>query len=261
MVIYCLDCKTKLRLPDEAIGRKVRCRHCGAKFVVDEAFLKDEARFRHVERERVRRREEFEAQFLKPIGKVLGQIRSVIGIILMLPFYAIWAIVNRILNGSSPSLDEVLGRSTESPLGGSSGCEPDYGPDSDSIEECGADVSDGRSHMSASEPDPSRCRRYLDPQGRLLGYRDELGWVHIDCGRTFIGRIADDGSFYDSSGTYRGQIEDAGNVWVDGSGYNGFQDCNTYSHEGHAGIPDIYEEGGDGTGGAFRSLLDSEEDI
>ena len=55
MVVYCLKCKTKLRLPDEAIGRKVRCRHCGAKFVTDEAFLKEEARFRHAERKKARK--------------------------------------------------------------------------------------------------------------------------------------------------------------------------------------------------------------
>ena len=63
MVIYCLECKTKLWLPDEAIGRKVRCRHCGAKSVVDEAFMREEARFRHVERERARR-----ARSARPTG-------------------------------------------------------------------------------------------------------------------------------------------------------------------------------------------------
>ena len=234
MVVYCLKCKTKLRLPDEAIGRKVRCRHCGAKFVTDEAFLKEEARFRHAERKK--------ARYIKSIRTVLKQIGLATLMLLISPFYVIWVIVKAMWAASEPSLDVPSGRLS----GAYSG---------DSIEEGGIDMPGGSSYASEAKEDSSRCRQYWDSNGRCVGYRDEMGWVHAEDGRSFIGKIDDDGTFYDSSGNYRGQIEEGGAIWVDGKGFVGFQDGDTYSEEGHAGIPDIYEEGGDGTGGAFQSLL------
>ena len=48
---------------------------------------------------------------------------------------------------------------------------------------------------------------YYDSQGTFVGYRDEAGWVHAEGGRNYIGRIDDDGSFYDGSGMYRGHVD------------------------------------------------------
>ena len=109
----------------------------------------------------------------------------------------------------------------------------------------------------------SRSRSYYDSQGKFVGYRDETGWVHAEGGRNFIGRIDDDGTFYDSSGMYRGQVDShdgSGYIWEDCKGYTGFQDGNRFSNEGNIGIPDIYEDGGEGTGGAFHALLDDDDD-
>ena len=61
---------------------------------------------------------------------------------------------------------------------------------------------------------PSRERRYYDSHGMYIGCRDEEGWVHAEGGRNYIGRIDDDGTFYDGSGMYRGQVD-----LHDGSGY------------------------------------------
>ena len=109
----------------------------------------------------------------------------------------------------------------------------------------------------------SRSRSYYDSHGTFVGYRDEEGWVHAEGGRNYIGRIDDDGTFYDSSGMYRGQVDShdgSGYMWEDREGYTGFQDGNRFSNEGNIGIPDIYEDGGEGTGGAFQSLLDDDND-
>ena len=241
MVIYCLECKTKLRLTDEAIGRKVRCRHCGAKFVVDEAYLKDEARFRHAERERKRRRDKFAEQFLNPIGKIAGQIRSAVGMILLLPFYAVWGIVRYILEGSKPNLEDVTGRSMDLNSGVSMGYDSYHEDDDEFQDEIDDDSFEG---AATSEPreKSSRFRNYWDSKGRYVGYRDDMGWFHEEGGKSFAGYVDDDGVFYDSSGMRLGQIEESGYIWVDGKGYVGFKDGNTYSREGHYGIPDIYEE-------------------
>ena len=115
--------------------------------------------------------------------------------------------------------------------------------------------------MESSEV--SRSRSYYDSHGTFVGYRDEEGWVHAEGGRNYIGRIDDDGTFYDSSGMYRGQIDShdgSGYMWEDREGYTGFQDGNRFSSEGNIGIPDIYEDGGEGTGGAFHALLDDKDD-
>ena len=87
----------------------------------------------------------------------------------------------------------------------------------------------------------------------------ERGWIlsPLACARV---RLEDDGSFYDGSGAYRGQVEDGGLVWEEGNGYTGFHEDNHFSEEGHYGVPDIYEDGGDGTGGAFDSLMAGEND-
>ena len=64
-------------------------------------------------------------------------------------------------------------------------------------------------------------------------------------------------------GMYRGQIDShdgSGYMWEDRGGYTGFQDGNRFSSEGNIGIPDIYEDGGEGTGGAFHALLDDKDD-
>ena len=64
-------------------------------------------------------------------------------------------------------------------------------------------------------------------------------------------------------GMYRGQIDShdgSGYMWEDREGYTGFQDGNRFSNEGNIGIPDIYEDWGEGTGGAFQSLLDDDND-
>ena len=115
--------------------------------------------------------------------------------------------------------------------------------------------------MESSEV--SRSRSYYDSHGTFVGYRDEEGWVHAEGGRNYIGRIDDDGTFYDSSGMYRGQIDShdgSGYMWEDREGYTGFQDGNRFSNEGNIGIPDVYEDGGEGTGGAFHALLDDDDD-
>ena len=82
---------------------------------------------------------------------------------------------------------------------------------------------------------------YYDSHGTFAGYRDEDGWVHAEGGRNYIGRIDDDGSFYDGSGMYRGQVDShdgSGYIWEDCKGYTGFQDGNRFSNEGNIGIPD-----------------------
>ena len=107
---------------------------------------------------------------------------------------------------------------------------------------------------------PSRERRYYDSSGRFVGYRDESGWFHGEGGRNYMGYMEDDGSFYDGSGAYRGQVEDGGLLWEEGKGYTGFHESNHFSEEGHYGVPDVYEEGGDGTGGAFNSMIDDDDD-
>jgi hypothetical protein len=203
--------------------------------------MREEARFRHAERERARRREEFEAQFLKPIGKALGQIRSVIGTILMLPFYAVWGIVKYILEGSKPRLEDMTGRSMDLNSGASTGYDS-YNEDEDEFQDEIDDDSFEGATTSEPRERPSRFRNYWDSKGRHIGYRDDLGWFHEDCGESFAGYVDDDGVFYDSSGMRLGQIEECGYIWVDGKGYVGFKDGNTYSREGHYGIPDIYEE-------------------
>ena len=62
---------------------------------------------------------------------------------------------------------------------------------------------------------------YYDSQGTFVGYRDKAGWVHAEGGRNYIGRIDDDGSFYDGSGMYRGHVDShdgSGYVWEDREG-------------------------------------------
>lgn len=102
----------------------------------------------------------------------------------------------------------------------------------------------------------SKARRYYDSIGTYIGYRDEQGWVHGDRGQHYIGRIDDDGSFYDSSGMYRGTTKEDGYLWEDRKGYTGYQDGNRFSSEGNYGIPEVYEEGGEGTAGAFKRLYE-----
>ena len=119
------------------------------------------------------------------------------------------------------------------------------------------------SYENDSDEGSSRERQYYDSHGMYVGYRDAEGWVHAEGGRNFIGRIDDDGTFYDSSGMYRGQIDShdgSGYMWEDRGDYTGFQDGNRFSSEGNIGIPDIYEDGGEGTGGAFHALLDDKDD-
>ena len=100
----------------------------------------------------------------------------------------------------------------------------------------------------------SRERTYYGSDGAYVGYRDEAGWFHGEGGHNYMGYMEDDGSFYDGSGAYRGQVEDGGLLWEEGKGYTGFHEDNHFSEEGHYGIPDIYEDDGDGTGGAFAGL-------
>lgn len=240
MVIHCAKCKAKLQLPDYAVGRKVRCRRCGAKFVTDEAFMSGEARIRHEEQERKRRREEFAEQFLKPIGKIFAQIRSGVGTILMLPFYAVWGIVKYILEGSMPKMEDVTDLSMDVDNGASIGYDS-YHEGEDEFQD---EIDDSFEGAATSEPreKPSRFRNYWDSKGRYVGYRDDMGWFHEDGGKSYVGYVDDDGAFYDSSGMRLGQIEESSAVWVDGKGYVGMKDGNTYSREGHYGIPDIYEE-------------------
>ena len=119
------------------------------------------------------------------------------------------------------------------------------------------------SYENDSDEGSSRERQYYDSHGMYVGYRDAEGWVHAEGGRNFIGRIDDDGTFYDDSGMYRGQVDlhdGSGYLWEDRNGYTGFQDGSRFSEDEHAGIPDIYEEGGEGTGGAFKALLDDVDD-
>lgn len=134
----------------------------------------------------------------------------------------------------------------------------------DSYDYCDDDMDDyGLGDSPGGSSEPSRERRYYDSHGMYVGYRDEEGWVHAEGGRNYIGRIDDDGSLYDGSGMYRGQVDlhdGSGYVWEDREGYTGFQDGSRFSEDEHAGIPDIYEEGGEGTGGAFNALLDDEDD-
>ena len=121
----------------------------------------------------------------------------------------------------------------------------------------------GDSGENGSGDGSSRERQYYDSHGKYVGYRDEDGWVHAEGGRNYIGRIDDDGSFYDGSGMYRGQVDShggSGYTWEDREGYTGFQDGSSFSENEHVGIPDIYEEGGEGTGGAFDALLDDVDD-
>lgn len=107
---------------------------------------------------------------------------------------------------------------------------------------------------------PSRERSYYDSNGTYVGYRDASGWFHGEGGHNYMGYMKDDGSFYDGSGTYRGQVEDGGLVWEEGKGYTGFHDGNHFGEEGHYGMPDIYEEDGDETGGAFNSFMSEYDD-
>ena len=111
-----------------------------------------------------------------------------------------------------------------------------------------------------AEESPSRERTYYDSHGAYVGYRDESGWFHGEGGHYYMGYMNDDGSFYDGSGMYRGQVEEGGLVWEEGKGYTGFQEGNHFCKEGHGGVPDIYEDGGDGTGGAFDSLMYDDDD-
>ena len=111
-----------------------------------------------------------------------------------------------------------------------------------------------------SSESPSRGRTYYDSHGTYVGYRDESGWFHGEGGRNYAGYMEDDGSFYDGSGAYRGQVEDGGLLWKEGEGYAGLHEGNHFSEEGHYGVPDVYEEGGDGTGGAFDSMIDDDDD-
>ena len=106
----------------------------------------------------------------------------------------------------------------------------------------------------------SRTRTYYDSSGTYVGYRDEAGWFHGEGGHNYMGYMDDDGSFYDGSGMYRGQVEDGGLIWEHGKGYTGFHEGGRFSEEGHYGVPDIYEDGGDGTGGAFDSMIDDDDD-
>ena len=121
------------------------------------------------------------------------------------------------------------------------------------------DMDDGQDEDDADES-PSMERTYYDSSGTYVGYRDEEGWFHGEGGHNYMGYMEDDGSFYDGSGAYRGQVEDGGLVWEEGNGYTGFHEDNHFSEEGHYGVPDIYEDGGDGTGGAFDSLMADEND-
>ena len=111
-----------------------------------------------------------------------------------------------------------------------------------------------------SSESPSRERQYYDSSGSFAGYRDESGWFHGEGGRNYAGYMEDDGSFYDGSGAYRGQVEEGGLLWEEGKGYTGFHEDGHFSEEGHYGVPDVYEAGGDGTGGAFDSMYDDDDD-
>lgn len=111
-----------------------------------------------------------------------------------------------------------------------------------------------------SDENQSEERQYYDSHGSFVGYRDESGWFHGEGGHYYMGYMNDDGSFYDGSGMYRGQVEEGGLVWEEGKGYTGFQEGNHFCKEGHGGVPDIYEDGGDGTGGAFDSLMYDDDD-
>ena len=120
-------------------------------------------------------------------------------------------------------------------------------------------MDDGHDEDDVDES-PSRERTYYGSDGSFAGYRDGSGWFHGEGGHNYMGYMEDDGSFYDGSGAYRGQVEDGGLVWEEGNGYTGFHEDNHFSEEGHYGVPDIYEDGGDGTGGAFDSLMAGEND-
>ena len=111
-----------------------------------------------------------------------------------------------------------------------------------------------------SDENQSEERQYYDSHGSFVGYRDESGWFHGEGGHNYMGYMEDDGRFYDGTGTYRGQVEDSGFVWEEGKGYTGVHEGNGFSENGHYGVPDIYERGGDGTGGVFDSLMDDEDD-
>ena len=119
---------------------------------------------------------------------------------------------------------------------------------------------DGYHNKDDEAESPSRERSYYDSSGTYVGYRDASGWFHGEGGHNYMGYMKDDGSFYDGSGTYRGQVEDGGLVWEEGKGYTGFHDGNHFSEEGHYGMPDIYEEDGDETGGAFNSFMSEYDD-
>ena len=112
----------------------------------------------------------------------------------------------------------------------------------------------------SSDENPSMERQYYDSSGSFAGYRDESGWFHGEGGHNYMGYMDDDGAFYDGSGTYRGQVEEGGLLWEEGKGYTGLHEDGQFSEEGHYGVPDIYEEDGDGTGGAFDSMIDDDDD-
>ena len=234
-------CRVRQAVPSSAVGKKIRCRRCGEEFVVRKPYIMQfkEARAHKIKQKKMVRTTQCK---IESEHSVIGSALFLLGMLLISPFYVIWVIVKAMWAASESSLDVSSGRLSGSYSG-------------DSIEEGGIDMPGGSSYASEAKEDSSRCRQYWDSNGRCVGYRDEMGWVHAEDGRSFIGKIDDDGTFYDSSGNYRGQIEEGGAIWVDGKGFVGFQDGDTYSEEGHAGIPDIYEEGGDGTGGAFQSLL------
>ncbi|MBQ2632875.1 MAG: hypothetical protein IJG13_24645 [Kiritimatiellae bacterium] len=127
----------------------------------------------------------------------------------------------------------------------------DYDDDEELDEEMNGDSSD---------ESPSRERQYYDSSGSFAGYRDESGWFHGEGGHNYMGYMEDDGSFYDGSGADRGQVEEGGLLWEEGKGYTGSHEDGHFSEEGHYGVPDVYEEGGDGTGGAFDSMYDDDDD-
>ena len=134
----------------------------------------------------------------------------------------------------------------------------EFNEEANQYDDMGEDGSGYNSEDDAEESLSSEST-YYDSHGAYVGYRDESGWFHGEGGDNYMGYMEDDGSFYDGSGMYHGQVEDGGLVWEEGEGYTGFHEDNHFSEEGHYGVPDVYEDGGEGTGGAFNSLMEDED--
>lgn len=119
-------CKVRQAVPSSAVGRKIRCRRCGEEFVVRKPYIMQfkEARARKIKQKKMVRTPQCK---IENEHSVIGSVLSLFGMILISPFYAVWAIVKAISEVSESSLEVSRGQLSGSYSGDSVRYEPDYG--------------------------------------------------------------------------------------------------------------------------------------